>query len=332
MKKNLIALLFLFLLGGAAYYFSSSEKANTLTSDDTAFAVADTSAVTKIYMADKKGNDILLERLDEDTWEVNRTYFARQDVIKTLLATMKELKVKAPVPKAAYNTVVKKIASLGTKVEIYTGGEDPSKVYYIGTPDLYHSGSYMLLEGADNPYLMHIEGQHGYLSPRYVMHEQDYRRNVIFNHDPRDIASISLNFPQEPQRNYAIHATNEFFEVRNSSGQVIPNLDSTQLISYLNYFRKVNFEAVVNPSDPNNIDSVFLTLPEFEMKLTDRSGKTTEVAGYKKPVGAGFMDLDGNEIDYDLDRMYGHLNMTDTVLLQYHHMDPILKQPRFFSK
>ena len=68
--------------------------------------------------------------------------------------------MRSPVPKAAFNNVIKQIATSGTKVEIYQGKDKPSKTYYIGGATLDHQGTYMILETegvkSSVPFIMYI--------------------------------------------------------------------------------------------------------------------------------------------------------------------------------
>ena len=62
MKKNLLPILLLLVLGGAAAYFYLTKSGSTLQPELTNYALKDTASITKIFLADKQGNKILLER------------------------------------------------------------------------------------------------------------------------------------------------------------------------------------------------------------------------------------------------------------------------------
>ena len=58
-----------------------------------------------------------------------KTFKARTDGIKTLLNTLYALKVKAPVGRAAYNNVIKDLATSAVKTEVYAGEEKLSTLF-----------------------------------------------------------------------------------------------------------------------------------------------------------------------------------------------------------
>ena len=53
MKKNLLPILLLLVLGGAAAYFYLTKSGSTLQPELTNYALKDTAAITKIFLADK---------------------------------------------------------------------------------------------------------------------------------------------------------------------------------------------------------------------------------------------------------------------------------------
>ena len=69
--------------------------------DKNKFAIEDTSLITKIFLADRNGNTITLNR-NMKNWIVNDQFIAREDAINTLLSTSKKIRIKKPVSKAAF--------------------------------------------------------------------------------------------------------------------------------------------------------------------------------------------------------------------------------------
>ena len=184
MTKNLKSILLLVVVATVAIYFYITNNNSTLKKELSDFAVADTASITKIFMADKNGKSILLERINGISWKLNGKYEARQDGINNLLETIKRVTVKAPVNKAAFETVIKKLASNGVKVEIYQNNDKkPSKVYFVGGSNQEHTGTEMLLQGSSIPFLTHIEGFYGFLTPRYFVNENEWKDRTIFRYN-----------------------------------------------------------------------------------------------------------------------------------------------------
>ena len=71
MKKNTGLLLLLIGLIVIAAIFLFNRKSGTIGEELRDFTVKDTGAVTKLFLADKKGSQVLLERQPDGTWSLN---------------------------------------------------------------------------------------------------------------------------------------------------------------------------------------------------------------------------------------------------------------------
>ena len=103
MKKNRIILFLALALAIVTIGLILQKNKGTIEENLTGFAVIDTAAITKIFLADKNNHSVTLKKNADATWTVNDKYKARPDGIKTLLSTIKNLAVKTRVAKAAYN-------------------------------------------------------------------------------------------------------------------------------------------------------------------------------------------------------------------------------------
>ena len=198
LKKYWIYILFILITFCILFFLS--ENKSTISSNDT-FSVADTSSITKIFIADRKGNTISLDKKDNN-WIVNNKFNVRKDAINVLLSTIHQIKIQQPVSLSAFDNVIKNLSSTGVKVEIYAGTE-ALKIYTVGNETANHLGTYMLLDGSNEPFIMHIPGFNGYLSPRYgiqgqIIDEKTWRRRIVFDIEESTINNISINNLLEP--------------------------------------------------------------------------------------------------------------------------------------
>ncbi|MBQ1694825.1 MAG: hypothetical protein II076_02685, partial [Bacteroidales bacterium] len=118
-KTNLLLLIVIVILIGvsiAIYFVRNYDSQSTLRD----FAVEDTASITKIFLANKQGSAVTLER-EENRWTVNKQYTARRDFVNNLLTTIKKIEVSSPVSSAKLERVMKDLAVQGIKVEIYQG-------------------------------------------------------------------------------------------------------------------------------------------------------------------------------------------------------------------
>lgn len=327
MKNNKsVIIVFIFLAGVAAYLYFS-QNSGTIKKELSDFAVEDTASITKIFLVDNEKKSVLLERVNNENWTLNGKYEARQDAINVLLTTIKRVAVKTPVQKSAFENIVKQIASKHVKIEIYQNGEEPSKSYYVGHANPEHNGTYMLLENSSVPFLMHIEGFRGFLTPRYFTNENEWRNTAVFNYNFGEISSIKLEYPAKPENSFLItDLGNNKFSLKSLANNLeISDFDSNSLMQYVALFQKINFEGFEETKTEGFKDSIIRTTPFQKFSITNKNGTIKNLKTFLKPVPEGSTDLEGNPIKYDIERFYGLVDEKDFVVLQYYVFDPLIK-------
>ena len=132
MKKNsiVIILVLIVLAIAAIFVYRSKGKNSTIDKEASDFGLKDTASVDKIFLVDKEGKSVLLERKPAG-WILNGKYSVRPDAIELLLYTVRMVEVKSPVSKTSRGNVIKVMAGKSTKIELYSKGTKV-KQYYIG--------------------------------------------------------------------------------------------------------------------------------------------------------------------------------------------------------
>ena len=324
MKKNLIGLAILLVLGAIALFVYQQRGTGTIKPELHNFAVKDTATVTRIFLADKSGQTILLERQNEKEGTVNKTHKARKDAIDILLKTIKRVEMKAPVAKTAHDNIVRLLAGKSTKVEIYTGDEKV-KTYYVGDATQDNQGTYMLIEGSSTPFVCHIPGFVGYLSSRYMTRILEWRDSEIFSYSLPQIAELKVEFHQEPEKSFRItHSKNRVVQLFKNSQkeELVTNMDTVFVKRYLLNYGNIRFEGI-QPYDVARVDSIVNSPPYFTISVTDRNGETTSVTSFRILADPDRLDVDENTLKWDLDRMHGIMNGDDSevLLIQYFSFD-----------
>ena len=182
-KLALLVIALLLIVAGGVYFTQGSGVSHLELRD---FAVKDTAALERIFMADTYNRTIELVKGDDGKWRLDNKVLAQQHSVKLILNTLYRMRVKSPVPKTTHNTVIKGIIAQHTKVELYEKGENtPLKTYFVGnaTPD--HYGTYMLLETEEGrsqvPFIMEMPGFYGFLTSRFHCDFNQWRFSGIFN-------------------------------------------------------------------------------------------------------------------------------------------------------
>jgi hypothetical protein len=351
MKKNRITILvaLILILVTAGLFITNSYT--TLRSEVSKFAVDDTSNITKIFLADKKNKQVLLERGKDGIWMVDGKFNAQPAKVESFLKTLSDIQVRNPVPLKARDNVITRMSVIAKKIEIYQvvprvnlfgkvklfPHEKNTRTYYVGDVTQDNQGTFMLMEGSEEPYVVHLPGFRGFVSSRYSTNPDDWRDFTVFRTPIGEIRSVQVEFPAKPEESYKFELDdNKNIHLRElSNSMTAPDFDTIRALNFLTAFQDVRFEALLeNMLEKSFIDSVVASTPKILITVTDRRGVQNHVKIFHKK---GFADLymeDGFTIEpMDLDRGYALVNNgEDFVLIQYYTFDRITRQLSYFTR
>ena len=325
--NNKIIIGIIVLLGAVAGYLFLRQGQGTIKPELKDFAVKDTASITKIFLVDKAQKSVTLTRINKGRWKVNQKYYARRDLINVLLKTINLLEVKSPVSKTSRSNVITRLASGATKVEIYQGEELPSKVYYVGGATQNTMGTYMLIEGSSEPFITHVPSFFGYLSTRYATQLDLWRDKTFIDLQFKDIQHVQLEFPGDPTYSFSIlNKGNWDFELRSLyNDSVVLDYDTVGLRVYLTGFKNIQFEGFEKEKDQHYIDSIFESRPVHALTVETIDGHVNYMQAYLKPDEEDRLDINGEPMLYDVDRLYARINGgKELVTIQYYVFDNII--------
>lgn len=285
-------------------------KGKTLDGKDTDFAFEDTSCINKIFIADKMGGKVTLERKGKSGWTVNDRYPARMDNITLLLETFKNVQVRYPAPAEAQENLIKKMSSQSLKCEIYCNDE-LVRIWYVGNETMDLKGTFLLLQDpkADKPfetvYVLEIPGFVGVLTPRFFTSEPEWRSQLVMRLLPNQIKNVTLNMIGQPDSSFSIDVKGlHDFSVSTLSGKKMVIFDTLAVQQYLSYFMSLYVEAWATQSKDKEIDSVKKTNHFLELSITDMQSRTEKYKFYHKPPLPKSEYVDGVKVPYDPENMY----------------------------
>ncbi len=345
-RKHLIILFLIIILVIVALFLVFNGGTGTFKDRTKEFAVKDTATITKVFLADKKNRTILLERVGAGDWLLNGTYKARNSGINLLFETFKHLVPKYPVPKSGHDNIVAQLAAAATKVEIYQQvyrfdcfgiklfpHEKLTKTYYVGGATQDNMGTFMLMEGADVPFVVHLLGFRGYVAPRYSTQEKDWRDHTVFRKSLSEIQEVIMEIPTEPLNSFKIIKENRDLKlIKLQTNEVLPQYDTLRLLNFLTAFADIRYEALLNDMKPQRKDSIINSTPKNILTVVDTKGDSTSIITYFKPNDNRAVDMAGNLYVHDLDRLYALINdERDFVLIQYYVFDKVLRPLSYFT-
>lgn len=330
MSKTITYILILALLAFGVWYFIFKDK-DIFSINEAGFKLTDTAAISKIFMADKKGNTILLERKN-NSWRVNDKYPAMFRVINLLLETIATQNSMYPVPQTMHNTVVTILAGQGTKVELYNKRGEKMRVFYVGGQANSNQGTFMLMEGAGTPYVVQIPAFEGYIAPRYSTDVADWRDRTICDIPSGALKAVHLEYITEPIHSFMLQQDEQGKVVISADSSIIKGkeLNKRRAGVYTKFFERLSCEGYIN--GVYKLDSIIGSTPKYcVLDVSAKDGSKQHLEVYWMPLNRRSKNLlspaPGVPEQYDADRFYATMNdFKDTILIQRNTFDKIFRK------
>ncbi len=332
MNRRVLLLLILIVLAGLALWLMRTKGPSTLDRPMSDFMVPDTSKVDRIFIAVTDGRTVDLRRTPNG-WRVSRgeqDHPAKQHAVDLLLRSFLRVEVKSPVPKSAEANVLKVMSAAARKVEIYEGGNKPSKIWIVGHGTKDHFGTYMLLEKpgvgrSSVPFVVGISGFTGILGPRFHAELDEWRASVAFAYtDLHEIAALEVENPQVPGSAYRIdHLDDGRVRLSDGRGAELP-FDSVLVKASLMPLQRLNYEYIDRNLSAAERDSLLNTTPNHVLRLTKRDGSVERAKFWYKPYEGDLSGIDAQLI-HDQVRMHALIQDTLLVVVQRLMWDPLIQ-------
>lgn len=333
MKKTVLYLAIVALLSILAWWVISKNNSNSTIADLEAqydFAIADTAAITKIVISDKRPSTVELTRTPQG-WNVNGQYLARPDAIEVLLETLNRMSMRSFVPGPTQETIIKRLAVYGKEVQVFNR-DKRIKHFFVGTETPDQLGTYMMLAGAEQPFAMHMQGFNGYLNSRFFTEEDLWRDRTIFGIAKENIAEVTLKYNIGSEGSFRVDASGAEPVLYDGNGKLLSGYKPVNMNIFLGSFRTANYEAMVIPTDGiwQRKDSIQNSVPLLEMTLVDKQGKSHVLNAYRKRPDNEDSNEEGVPLEWDPNRLYAFLSDGRMVLIQYFGLRNILVNREFF--
>jgi len=272
---TILLLLFLFLgLGAWFYQNESAGKKTSLSNNDWEMAIEDIDAIHRVFVADRNSNTTNLVR-KKDYWLYNDKYKARPNAVEVVLDAIRRVRLKNRPSNAAIEPMIKSIASQGIKVEIYDKEGNNMKTYYIGgvTPD--ERGTYMIMEGSENPYVMYIPNWDGSIRGRFFFGDKNWRDKTVFAERVEDIEAVSVEYPKKKNLSFKLRKNGNTYNVQpfyETTTATNKEVNPSAVEKYLMGFESLGAEAFENENPFR--DSISAQLPFSIVTLENNKGES----------------------------------------------------------
>lgn len=284
MKRTLILLVVFLLLGGGAFWYMSTDDDRnkmTLAGSDRDFALKDMSQLHKIFIAGRKGERTTLVRDDSGGWNVNGEGRANPQVVEPLLEVFRNIRIKYKPSDNALKNMVNVLATQGKKVELYDKEGDLLKAYYIGGATANERGTYVILDGAEQPYVAEIPGFSGNISVRFSRTGDEWRDKTLFAEEVEDIKYLSVEYPKQKNQSFILEAKGGDYNIKpfyDITPEIQRPFREGSVEAFLVNFKSVGAEAFRNKHSGR--DSILQTLPFCSVTLVNTAEDTTRAVFY----------------------------------------------------
>ena len=318
------------------------------------FAVKDTNNITKIFIADMNGEQTLLVRHD-DGWYVQDSVKAMPQKVNELLSVIHNVALEQTVAKTAQSNINKMMSVTAVKVEIYQNApkfklfgipfftkERNVKTYYMGPATMTNVSNYAILDGFDEPCIVHIPGFRGFLTPYYAFRPVEWYNCDLFSTKITRIQSLMVEDFENPEESYYVEKSGtRFFSLYNVHNELIPDYDTVKLLDMLAEYRDKNYEYFISDMAQGKKDSILRYNHFKTLTLTDVDSNKTTLDMYRKlepdpyylDAIVGGMERAEDE-PYNRDKFYAVLNgnTKNLVQCQYFHFDRQNQPLSYFLK
>lgn len=232
--------------------------------DPTYFAVAETEKVDRVQLI--RMHDTVDLSYDGTRWKVDGRWDADVQMIKVLMATLRQAEPHRPVAAAMTDTVRKQLAQRGTQVVISEGGMAQQK--FLAGGNVGKSEAWFLRVGDDQPFVMIIPGYRVYVSGIFELKASGWRNKRIFDFNWRNFKSLTSVYPREPKEGFTVEMRQRYFGIRE-----LEQADTTKLNDYLDAVSLLLARRFVEPGDAT-ADSLMNTGSVASLEIRDIADRT----------------------------------------------------------
>jgi hypothetical protein len=273
MKKLVGLLAVLCLLSAGAYLLfkkgQSTEKG--IVTADRGFTVKSMDEVDKIVIKHVKLQPLVFTKKGKN-WILNGEFDVDPAVFVNIERVLTNMKLSYIPPAAATPVILKSIKENGIQVDLYDGDDQPFKIFHIGSDVQKGEGTYMVMAGSNQPYVMQLPGLEGGLRSRFEQPAKNYRDKIIYKITPEDIVSIKVEYPKDNFSSFEI--------INGSTPQVKPLIslpDQPQgapnqrlLMGYISQFANMGAEGLITEMPER--DSIINLKPNATLTLVTKNG------------------------------------------------------------
>ncbi len=289
MKKNILMLGILLILGGFAYYLVNNDRddvAKTIDDYDFSyrdFAIKNIDDIAKIVVVNRtKG--VFTFKKHNDAWFVNDSFVANKMSVNNMLSVFQRVKIDYVPTEAAQKNAMKGMMLNGIKVEIYDKNGNALKKYFVGDSPQNSIGTYFVMDGYSKPLVMTLPGFKGNLRVRFSYSLNEWRDRTVIDETPEKIEKIEIKYYIDKDAYFELERKNDKFEIHpafEDEKKITKPLDQKFANSYLVSFTKKIAEGII--ADKEFIENILNQQLLAELVIERKNGTKKSLKIFMSP-------------------------------------------------
>lgn len=257
----------------------NTSKKGTLDSEETNFAVADSSKISGILI-EHNGKKIKLI-LENNKWKTAENVSIDDYLMYNFLDFITKTTVKKPIANEDEIQIKKQISENGISITVLKSDEVLSKFNLL----FEEENTIAYKDGFSKPYILNENLSETTKNALEIADLNCWKNTVIFSSKPNTIERLSVIYTDSVDQDFTIKRGKFQFEIENMN-----NMDSLKTSAYLKLYEKIDIKRFCIESEQYKKDSLLKTTPTFLISLNDKfKEKSNSIAiyyvnGQKPPI------------------------------------------------
>jgi len=335
--KRLLILLLLLVIACSLYFFldGGDDKKMTALKSERNFSLDNLGQLQKIIITERNKKPVILVKSNDDTWQLNNKYLARENAVDNLLEVIKQVQIKYIPEKAAINNILEEMRTIGVQVDLYAKDDKLLKSYQVGGATQDERGTYMIMNN-DNattpqPFVMQIPSIEGSVRGRFILSEKDWRDRAIINGDTDDLSFIHVEYPSLPNESFRIKVDNDEFNLLSENGDKLPSYNKNKVKGYVQGFDKIYAEYIDNQNPLRDSISNLVPFSKISFATSETDTKTIKLFPLSDLLYERGDTFSINQLQQVGGRYFVDCSWGDFMLVQHRLIGKLLRGKSFFE-
>lgn len=242
----LLALIFLVLAGLSWYFIKYGNKDYSELTKDRDFAVKNTEDISTIILNNRTGDSIHLQK-KEGIWRLNGKHKVYPNALNNLMDAIGSIKMQSIPSSGYYKNIMEGFKGMGIHVSLFDESNELIKSYWVGGATQQEYGTYFLMDGYKQPYILEIPHFVGNVRERFDLSYKDWRDRSLFDIPSQFIEEVEVLYPYQNQNSFIIRKVeNKLWLMDAEDHSMLPVNNQNLLKNYLELFSGIGVEGIQN--------------------------------------------------------------------------------------